>query len=65
MLILQICFGILLANFILFLLSIEKLNMFILASLYIFISIGLLTIYKPESINSSAVVIFFTNFFGR
>jgi hypothetical protein len=65
MLIIQICLGILLAKFILFLLKIETVSQITLVLLFNFVLLGLLVISKPESFNSLSIVQFYSTLFGK
>jgi hypothetical protein len=64
MLIIQVCLGVLLARFILFLLKIERVSQITLVFLVIFVSLGLIVLVKPESFNPF-ITQFYSTLFGR
>ena len=64
MLIIQICLGVLLARFILFLLKIERVSQITLVFLVIFVLIGLIVLAKPLSFNPF-IAQFYSTLFGR
>lgn len=63
MLILQIVFGILIANLIMFLLRIEGVGKFIVLFLVTFLFIGIMTLAKPQAFDSANLVKFYYDFF--